>query len=127
MMGYCTDTGRLAVSTNSKKNRLKPRWGGMELPRSAHAAPLGLGRVVGRGVALNRCPHWPGTLVRTGRANGAPNNPFKSCLNAETGGRGGSQRRDGLWSPRFSAIFASRRSVRPAPVGPGWIVPIKIP
>ena len=40
----------------SQKNRLKPHRGGMGLPGAADAAPMGLGRIRGRGVATNLSP-----------------------------------------------------------------------
>ena len=46
------------IVRETKQNRLKPHRGGMELPRAAHAAPMGLGRIVGRGVAINMSPRW---------------------------------------------------------------------
>jgi hypothetical protein len=42
----------------SEKNRLEPDRGGMKPPGATHAAPTGLGRVSGRGVAINMSPRW---------------------------------------------------------------------
>jgi hypothetical protein len=49
----------------SEKNRLKPHRGGMKLPGAAHAAPTGLKRIAGRGVAINMSPRWG--LVQAGQ------------------------------------------------------------
>ena len=46
------------IVRETKQNRLEPQRGGMDLPRAAHAAPRGLGRIVGRGVAINISPRW---------------------------------------------------------------------
>jgi len=46
------------IVRETKQSRFKPHRGGMELPRAAHAAPLGLGRIVGRGVPINMSPRW---------------------------------------------------------------------
>ncbi len=46
------------IVRETKQNRFKPHRGGMELPRAAHAAPMGLSRIVGRGVAINMSPLW---------------------------------------------------------------------
>ena len=51
------------IVRETKQSRLKPHRGGMQLPRAAHAAPLGLGRIVGRGVAINMSPRWGWALV----------------------------------------------------------------
>ena len=48
----------------SEKNRLKPHRGGIKLPGAAHAAPTGLKRIAGRGVAINMSPRWG--LVQAG-------------------------------------------------------------
>ena len=59
------------IVRETKQNRPKPHRGGMELPRAAHAAPLGLGRIVGRGVAINMSPRWG--LALAGVDEGWPN------------------------------------------------------
>ena len=59
------------IVRETKQNRLKPHRGGMELPRAAHAAPMGLGRIVGRGVAINMSPRWG--LALAGVDDGWPN------------------------------------------------------
>jgi len=59
------------IVRETKQNRFKPHRGGMELPRAAHAAPLGLGRIVGRGVAINMSPRWG--LALAGVDEGWPN------------------------------------------------------
>ena len=46
------------IVREAKQNCLKPHRGGMELPRAAHAAPMGLGRIVGRDVAIKMSPRW---------------------------------------------------------------------
>ena len=48
----------MSIVRETKQNRLKPHRGGMELPRAAHAAPMGLGRIVGRGIAIDMSPRW---------------------------------------------------------------------
>jgi hypothetical protein len=55
----------------SEKNRLKPHRGGIKLPGAAHAAPTGLKRIAGRGVAINMSPRWG--LVQAGQCTSRPN------------------------------------------------------
>ena len=59
------------IVRETKPNRLEPHRGGLELPRAAHAAPMGLGRIVGRGVAINMSPRWG--LALAGVDEGWPN------------------------------------------------------
>ena len=54
------------IVRETKQNRFKPHRGGMELPRAAHAAPMGLCRIVGRGVAINMSPLWGLPLAGVG-------------------------------------------------------------
>jgi hypothetical protein len=63
------------IVRETKQNRFKPHRGGMELPRAAHAAPMGLGRIVGRGVAINMSPRWG--LALAGVDEGWPNNSMQ--------------------------------------------------
>ncbi len=46
------------IVRETKQNRLKPHRGGMSTWGAAHAAPTGLKRIVGRGVAINMSPRW---------------------------------------------------------------------
>ena len=63
------------VVRDTKQNRFKPHRGGMEFRRAAHAAPMGLGRIVGRGVAINMSPRWG--LALAGVGGGWPNQGVK--------------------------------------------------
>jgi len=90
------------IVRETKQNRLKPHRGGMELPRAAHAAPLGLGRIVGRGVAINMSPRWG--LALAGVDEGWPNQSMEP-----TGAS-----RSGEWQ------FVSHRRLAPAAYACLW-------
>jgi len=76
------------------KNQRKPRRGGTVLPGANRAAPAGLARFIGGGVATDMPLLWSWLNSMTNR------------FTAETQG---SQKRCGLWAPHFSAISASLR------------------
>ena len=63
-----------------EKDCVKPHRGGMRFPGAAHAAPTGLKRIAGRGVAINMSPRWG--LVQAGACGRRPNKrlaPMTSC------------------------------------------------
>ena len=52
------------IAQTSKRDLLKPQRGGMRHTGQTHAAPLGLGRFAGQGVAIDMSPLWG--LARAG-------------------------------------------------------------
>ena len=63
--------GDMCIVRPSKKNRLKRHRGGMYSNSQSHAAPMGLGRVAGRGVTINMSPLWG--LAQAGAHMDRPN------------------------------------------------------